>query len=183
MSKPSRPYNPAEMFTKVVITQQGCWEYRGSRTKANYGRIWVNGKHHYAHRLSWEYSNKTSAEDLCICHHCDNPPCINPAHLFLGTPKDNAIDKAKKGRAKNGNIKGMQHVLAKLSESDVMDILINADRKRSTKRRTTSQIELAKKYGVAKSLIGRIVRGESWPHVYHKFMNSISNTDNLPVAP
>lgn len=79
----------------------GCIEWQGYKNKDGYGRRRAFGVKVLVHRLVYELINhKTINDDLCICHSCDNPSCINPAHLFLGTHKDNIQDCIKKGRHK-----------------------------------------------------------------------------------
>lgn len=77
-----------------------CWEYQAARSPRGYGTIGVMGKTRRAHRVAWELANGPIPEGLLVCHHCDNPPCCNPAHLFLGTDKDNVADMRAKGRGR-----------------------------------------------------------------------------------
>jgi len=80
-----------------------CIEWAGNRLKAGYGRRKINGKHYLAHRLVWEVVNGEIPPGLCVLHRCDNPPCVNIDHLFLGTLKDNADDMLIKRRGWNQN--------------------------------------------------------------------------------
>ena len=85
-------------FWNRVEKTEGCWLWRGSRTTAGYGNVRVGPKNKYAHRLAWELTNGAIPNGLHVCHRCDNPPCVRPDHLFLGTGKDNARDSMQKGR-------------------------------------------------------------------------------------
>ena len=76
-----------------------CWLWIGAKARHGYGMIAVNGKHRKAHRVAWEIANgATFPEGMSACHTCDNPPCVNPAHIWPGTMKDNLRDASKKGR-------------------------------------------------------------------------------------
>lgn len=89
-----------------VRADDECWEWKGGTRGNNgiqYGTFWVGGKHMSAHRYSWMIQNGPFPEGgdtrgMCVCHSCDNPLCVNPAHLFLGTHTDNMQDKIGKGR-------------------------------------------------------------------------------------
>lgn len=83
---------------RSCLTENGCLEYTGYRNAWGYGRLRFMGKKWLAPRLSWYLSKGSIPEGLCILHTCDNPACINPAHLFLGTDKDNTKDAIAKGR-------------------------------------------------------------------------------------
>ena len=78
--------------------KNGCMEWMGSRDELGYGDVGFRGKSTGAHRVAWELKHGPIPHGMCICHHCDNPPCVNPDHLFLGTHRDNAIDRFSKGR-------------------------------------------------------------------------------------
>jgi len=75
-----------------------CWEWRGGRHTFGHGSKRIKGVMHYTHRLAWAWVNGPIPEGMCVLHHCDNPPCVNPNHLFLGTKADNNHDKMAKGR-------------------------------------------------------------------------------------
>jgi hypothetical protein len=83
---------------KSTIRANGCIEWTGSVDKDGYGRTAVKARKVYVHRLAWELANGPIPDGLLVCHRCDNPTCINVAHLFLGTPRDNTRDAMQKGR-------------------------------------------------------------------------------------
>jgi HNH endonuclease len=82
----------------LMIPEHACWEWIGTKNEYGYGIKTVNNKAVRAHRLSWEIHNGAIPKNLCVCHKCDNPGCVRPDHLFLGTKKDNNRDKGNKGR-------------------------------------------------------------------------------------
>ena len=92
---------------RVAVTDNGCHVWTNGRNSKGYGTMKVNGKSVSAHRLAWEFANGTIPDGLCVLHKCDNPPCCNPDHLFLGTRKDNNDDRDAKGR--NINHTGERH--------------------------------------------------------------------------
>ena len=95
----------SEKLTKYTVNPVTfCWEWTGSRDRDGYGRMVgsVNGQRWFAfaHRKSFEFHKTKIPDQMQVLHHCDNPCCINPEHLYLGTPKENGEDKSKRGRAK-----------------------------------------------------------------------------------
>jgi hypothetical protein len=82
----------------------GCILWTKGMDALGYGRLWVNGQCLLAHRWAWMQENGPIPEGMCVCHHCDNPSCINPGHLFLGTHQDNMSDMAAKGRSEHGEM-------------------------------------------------------------------------------
>lgn len=97
-----------------------CWEWTGPKHPAGYGiveRLTDDGHFRRAHRFAWYLANGPIPDGMYICHACDNPSCCNPAHLFLGTPVENVVDREQKGRG--GRLSGTRHPNAKLSDNDV----------------------------------------------------------------
>ena len=95
-----KPGHVANFWKKVnVLHNDLCWEWNGSKNRGGYGQCNIGGLSG-AHRVSWVLHNGPIPMELCVLHSCDNPPCINPKHLFIGTNKDNTIDCTIKGRNK-----------------------------------------------------------------------------------
>jgi len=100
-------------FWDKVNKTDSCWNWI-SYIQGNYGKFWLNGGPKLAHRVSWELYNDAIPKDMYICHKCDNTICVNPNHLFIGTPKDNTLDMIKKNR--QSNRKGEDNGCSKLSK-------------------------------------------------------------------
>src|ERR1043166_7633701 len=86
------------VWPRIVIDGNGCWIWQGAKTTLGYGQVCINYKLIYAHRLVWELTVGPIPKGMNVLHRCDNPPCVNPLHLFLGTQMDNVLDCRKKGR-------------------------------------------------------------------------------------
>lgn len=96
---PTVPPMPWHFWNKVAIGD-GCWEWQANRVGGKYGQFIRDGIPRQAHRVAWEITFGPIPEGILVCHHCDNPPCCRPDHLFLGTNKDNSQDMVGKGRHK-----------------------------------------------------------------------------------
>lgn len=125
----------------------GCWEWTASRDTGGYGAFGIDGKLKRAHRVAFELTKGAIPDGFCVLHRCDNPGCVNPAHLWVGTVADNMADKAAKGR-----------ISAKLTESGVVAI------RRAYERGGVSQQQLAQEYSVTQTLISHIVNRTIWRH-------------------
>lgn len=107
-------------WSKTRPRRNGCIEWLASKSHNGYGQFGVNGKKNVrAHRFSWTIVNGDIPEGLCVLHKCDNPSCVNPEHLFLGTYKDNAIDMTLKGRRYEVLTKGDDNGNSKLNKRDI----------------------------------------------------------------
>lgn len=132
-----------------------CWFWPRCKDKKGYGRIWNGESVIFAHHFLWELANGRSLPlGQCVLHACDNPSCVNPEHLFLGTHKENMADMASKGRS----ILGERHPSAKLTVSDVLEI-------RALAKQGMRQREIGLKYGVNQNCISRIVSRARWKHI------------------
>lgn len=131
-----------------------CWVWTGQMQKDGYGFISKDSQLTLAHRVSWELHNGPIPAGLCVCHHCDNRPCVNPSHLFLGTAADNAADKVAKGRCPKSapGVQGELHGSAKLTADAVRAIRVSRE----------SGTVLARRYGVSPEAIRLARLGRTW---------------------
>lgn len=139
----------------MPVTESGCVLWTGNLSSEGYGRINIDGKIVYIHRIVYALCSGAIPEGLFICHKCDVTCCINPNHLFSGTHSDNMRDKIKKGRGRGGSLKGELHGQSKLDYKQVTAIRADSD----------SQRTIAKKYGISQRLVGKIKRKELWKHM------------------
>lgn len=138
-----------------IIDDNECWIWNGSKAhkRGGYGQI-SNGRNNVlkAHRVSYEYFNGEIPNGLIVRHICDNPPCINPKHLLVGTTKDNARDAIERSRATHQVMSGEMCPASKLTWEQVLEI-------RSSKE---SYGKLSKKYNVSKTAIANIIKNKVW---------------------
>lgn len=145
-----------DRFWSKVEVSDGCWLWRGTMGNKGYGQFYTDKKRRLAHRVSYEINVDMIPADHEVCHRCDNPRCVNPAHLFVGTHAENMADRNGKGRSRGP--KGMRHGRANLTDEQVKAI-----RGRFTDGRCCK--DLAQEFGVGPSAVYKIVHRETWRHV------------------
>lgn len=141
-------------FWDRVDRSGNCWLWTGHRNVDGYGTVRISGRMQKAHRVAWQMAHGPISPNLHVLHRCDNPPCVNPAHLFLGTNHDNVIDRHTKGRSKNLD-RGERHPKAKLTSALVAEM-------RSLRTAGWTQIRLAQYFGVSRGNVSKIVTGGSY---------------------
>lgn len=140
-----------ERFKKhyIKLGPDDCWIWTGYKNKKGYGRFYYQGKLESAHRIAFMFESGIPLQECgFVLHKCDNPPCVNPSHLFSGDAQINADDCKSKGR----HCFGVRNGRAKLNPRSVLQIRLSAE--------PTSV--LANKYGVSSRAINKVKRGESW---------------------
>lgn len=140
--------DPDVCFWPKVLKSDACWVWIGIRDRGGYGQLPIKMCGGKAHRFSWVIHNGPIPDGLMVLHHCDNPPCVRPDHLFTGTHADNAKDSAIK----------LRNPAAKLSPNDVLVI-------RQRRNRGESYPSIAADFGVSKTAIRDLIRGKNWTHV------------------
>lgn len=143
-------------FSSRIIITERCWEWCGQIASTGYGRIRFGQLHTFAHRVSYSFFFGKIPRGLCVLHKCDNPRCVRPDHLFLGTKKDNTDDAVRKGRMPHGE----SHKLHKLSAAQVTEI-------RQRHSSGESRRALRTDFRISKSQVQRIVTAASWRHLPH----------------
>jgi hypothetical protein len=112
---------PLERFMeKVNVSSTGCWEWTSGTDRNGYGLFGFNGKQYRAHRWSAEFIKQTNPNSLYVCHSCDNPGCVNPDHLWLGTHTENEQDKDSKGRRRSWWSDPLQRDQQKLKQAEYL---------------------------------------------------------------
>lgn len=140
-------------------TDDECWPWLRSRNSNGYGAFYINRVYFGAHRVAWTATSGPIPPGMHVLHRCDNRPCCNPSHLFLGTQQDNNADMLAKKRNKPiPPRRGSRHHNAKLTETSVDEI-------RQRVASGTSQTALAREYGVSRIVIRSAVLGLTWAHV------------------
>lgn len=150
----------SRFWPKVMKPMQwdACWPWTGAKRddRQGYGNFKIRSyAAARAHRVSYALYYGQSPGAMLVCHKCDNPVCVNPSHLFLGTVQDNSDDMVRKGRSPRRDQKGEKNAASKLTAEDVEKVrqLIEAGH---------TNIAIAARYGVTHSMISRIRRGRAW---------------------
>jgi hypothetical protein len=148
--------NTVERFVSSIRpSRKGCWQWAGSSFRSGYGRFWTRGRAARAHRIAWELFTGQSLGNKHCLHTCDNPGCVNPKHLFLGSPKDNAEDREGKGRGNHG--RGSEANAAKLTEKQVKEIRALWP--------GMSRTKIARKFGISRGNVSWILSRVTWTHI------------------
>jgi len=132
--------------------EDDCWEWIAGKARGGYGEFGIKRKIYMAHKISWELVNGEVPDNLCVLHKCDNPACVNPKHLFLGTRIENNNDKVTKGR----QAKGEKHGMSKLNEEQVRKI------RELYLTGNYSQSKLGQLFNVQEAAIQKIVNYKTW---------------------
>lgn len=153
---PRRPSVPdADAFWALVGQEapEACWEWDGRRNEKGYGTLSFAGRFARAHRVAWELTYGPIPDGMVICHRCDNPPCCNPAHLFLGTQLENIADREAKGR---GSVPPSR---AKFTAGQVRQIRAEYE------RGLVTQQSLADRWGISRGNLSKILTRRLYTHV------------------
>jgi hypothetical protein len=169
-----RRYRLPEAYWRNVVkgrSPEECWGWAGYANRHGYGQVTRRGHHLKAHRYSWEIHFGPIPEGLGVLHHCDNPPCTNPLHLYLGTQKDNIRDAWRRGRLDHTReqhrlrLRGERCRFSKLTEVEVRAIR-NLYKGRGCQNPTKpSYLTIGKRFGVSASAVGLIIKREVWTHI------------------
>ena len=163
------PYNELPEITAELVARferyfergepDACWPWLGSKNGTGrlncYGRFAYGRKKYIASRLAYVIANGPIDRTLLVCHTCDNPPCVNPAHLFIGTTRDNTLDAVRKGRNRSCGMVGVANHNARLNPNAV----------RAIRRSPLNNSELARCFGVDPSAVRQVRVGRTWRHV------------------
>jgi hypothetical protein len=146
----------AYLLDRVSIDRStSCWNWAGTIEWKGYGRACISGKRGAAHRVMWAAFYGPIPETMCVLHRCDNPRCVNPTHLFLGTVDDNNKDKKAKGRATFGERSGST-ILTECDARKIIDMVRAGE---------ISQRKIGAMFGICHSAVSQIASGKNWAHL------------------
>lgn len=153
-----RPIRPIDVFWTRVDKSGDCWLWTGGRSADGYGWFHHNRESRYAHRVAYELCKGPIPAGMLVCHTCDNPPCCNPDHLFLGDERVNAGDMMTKGRGRSESHPGERNGNAVLTPDKVREI-------RRLAAEGVTWKSIGARFGVSKSAVMMVVTGRNWKHV------------------
>jgi hypothetical protein len=148
-----------QRFMRKVVKSSGCWRWKGQKNQAGRGQFSYRGRLYNAPRTSYRLFKGRVSRTLHVLHKCDNPNCVNPKHLFLGTQRDNARDMVIKGR--QNDTRGESSGAAKLNNTTVLEI--RRRHKRWCPKNGTEA--LAKEFNISTSVVRCIVGRRAWKHI------------------
>lgn len=162
------PYRAHQNYREIMVKRLAaglvsalndeCWVWTKSRVTDGYGNVMMNRRHTSAHRIAFQLGKGDIPAGLFVCHSCDNPPCINPAHLHIGTNADNLRECRDRGRHKSHIMPGEANPIAKLDNTAVNEI-------RELLRMGLSHRKIAALFGICPQNVSKIKNGERWAHL------------------
>lgn len=156
-------------LSRIEVDANGCHLWKLGKCKDGYGRLWLDGKARRAHRVAYEVFVGEIPNGLVVMHSCDNPCCINPMHLSVGTQIDNVGDMVSKGR----NAKGINQGSSKLTDEIVLEIFLCDE----------NYSKIARKYSVHFSLVSLIKKKKIWAHVLSGYDPDTNHRDSSKKMP
>ena len=154
MPNPNKPIL-LRLLDKIQVAPSGCWLWTGAVDSHGYGKLNMRRNWLKAHRISYLVFHGIIPPGAFICHTCDNPPCINPFHLYAGSPADNTRDRVARNRSVG--LPGAANPSARLTEDQVIEILALG--------RTYTQRQIGKMYGISAGAVHLILTGKTWKHL------------------
>lgn len=152
-----QPAVTARFWPKVDRGQPSeCWHWRGAKSREGYGNFRLCGKVTLAHRVSLAIAGSAVTADHSVLHSCDNPRCVNPSHLRLGTHGENMAERNSKGRARGGALHGAAHPAARLDAAQVAEIRALAASKSMSQRLIGAQ------FGISQGHVSNLLNSKTW---------------------